>query len=97
MWLKIKRSGLGKPQVLVHGSTYQGKPFWYRFFKAAAFSQPLGSIGLFTQPLGPIGSNIEMGSSTLHTRLPSGASCRTPNVGACLAVLFLVCLNCGTS
>ena len=26
-WLKIEQEG-GKPQVLVHVSTYQGKPFW---------------------------------------------------------------------
>ena len=36
VWLKIKRSD-GKPQVLVHGSTYQGNPFWYRFFEPQPF------------------------------------------------------------
>ena len=31
VWIKIKPPGIG-PQVLVHGSIYQGKPFWAHIF-----------------------------------------------------------------
>ena len=41
----------GKPQVLVHVSTYQGNPFWYSGFVNSPqpflfqWSQPLGALG----------------------------------------------------
>ena len=32
-----KSNRRGKPQVLVHVSTYQGNPFWYWFFEPQPF------------------------------------------------------------
>ena len=33
LWLWLRLNRRGKPRVLVHVSTYQGNPFWYRFFE----------------------------------------------------------------
>ena len=47
VWVKIKPPGIG-PQVLVHVSTYQGKPFWVHIFD----SRPFGSVVLIFAAFG---------------------------------------------
>ena len=39
VWVKIKPPGIG-PQILVHVSIYQGKPFWVHIFDPQPFVQP---------------------------------------------------------
>ena len=47
-WMRLKMKHLGLQQVLVHVSTYQGKPFWgYPVFEP----QPLGSVCNHNGPL----------------------------------------------
>ena len=38
VWLKIKQEG--------HTATYQGKPFWYRFFEPQIFILPGDDLGV---------------------------------------------------